>query len=113
MDRVIPVVVIKDVQDTEPTLQALRDGGINTAEITFRTDCAAEAIRTLFIVYSKKLFLSNEWRKLFCEIAANFSVFTATRTPAAKTHNKCRTGKITILSAEYTRLFIIGTRPPA
>ena len=44
MDRVIPVVVIKDVQDTEPTLQALRDGGINTAEITFRTACAKQAI---------------------------------------------------------------------
>lgn len=44
MDRVIPVVVIKNVQDTEPTLQALRDGGINTAEITFRTACAKQAI---------------------------------------------------------------------
>lgn len=44
MDRVIPVVVIKDLQDTEPTLKALRDGGINTAEITFRTACAKEAI---------------------------------------------------------------------
>ena len=44
MDRVIPVVVIKNLQDTEPTLKALRDGGINTAEITFRTSCAKEAI---------------------------------------------------------------------
>ena len=44
MDRVIPVVVIKDVADTEKTLSALREGGINTAEITFRTACAKEAI---------------------------------------------------------------------
>ena len=44
MDRVIPGVVIKDVADTEKTLSALREGGINTAEITFRTACAAEAI---------------------------------------------------------------------
>ena len=44
MDRVIPVVVIKDVADTEKTLSALREGGINTAEITFRTAFAAEAI---------------------------------------------------------------------
>ena len=44
MDRIIPVVVIKDVADTEKTLSALRNGGINTAEITFRTACAAEAI---------------------------------------------------------------------
>ncbi len=44
MDKVIPVVVIKDVNDTIPTLQALIDGGINCAEITFRTVCAKEAI---------------------------------------------------------------------
>ena len=44
MDKLIPVVVIKDVADTEKTLSALRAGGINCAEITFRTACAAEAI---------------------------------------------------------------------
>lgn len=44
MDKVIPVVVIKDEKDTVPTLKALKDGGINCAEITFRTACAAEAI---------------------------------------------------------------------
>lgn len=44
MDKVIPVVVIKDVNDTIPTLKALKEGGINCAEITFRTACAAEAI---------------------------------------------------------------------
>lgn len=44
MDKVIPVVVIKDVKDTVSTLKALKDGGINCAEITFRTACAAEAI---------------------------------------------------------------------
>lgn len=44
MDKIIPVVVIKDVKDTIPTLKALKDGGINCAEITFRTACAAEAI---------------------------------------------------------------------
>lgn len=44
MDKVIPVVVIKNVEDTIPTLKALKDGGINCAEITFRTACAAQAI---------------------------------------------------------------------
>ncbi len=44
MDKIIPVVVIKDIKDTVPTLKALKDGGINCAEITFRTACAAEAI---------------------------------------------------------------------
>lgn len=45
MDRVIPVVVIKDVNETEKTLSALRAGGINCAEITFRTACAEESIK--------------------------------------------------------------------
>ena len=44
MDKIIPVVVIKEIEDTIPTLKALKDGGINCAEITFRTACAAEAI---------------------------------------------------------------------
>ena len=43
--RVLPVVVIKELDDTIPTLQALLDGGIPAAEITFRTACAADAIR--------------------------------------------------------------------
>lgn len=44
MDKLIPVVVIKDVNETEKTLSALRAGGVNCAEITFRTACAEEAI---------------------------------------------------------------------
>lgn len=44
MDKLIPVVVIKDVNETEKTLSALRAGGINCAEITFRTACAEETI---------------------------------------------------------------------
>ena len=44
MDKVIPVVVIKELADTIPTLKALQEGGVNCAEITFRTACAAEAI---------------------------------------------------------------------
>ena len=42
---VIPVVVIRSPEETLPTLSALREGGIPVAEITFRTSCAAEAIR--------------------------------------------------------------------
>ena len=45
MDKLIPVVVIKDVNETEKTLSALRAGGVNCAEITFRTAGAEEAIQ--------------------------------------------------------------------
>lgn len=41
----VPVVVIKDLAETVPTLKALMNAGIPTAEITFRTACAADAIR--------------------------------------------------------------------
>lgn len=42
--RVLPVVVIKELEETVPTLRALMEGGVPAAEITFRTACAAEAI---------------------------------------------------------------------
>lgn len=44
MDRFIPVVVIKELGETERILTALKTVDINCAEITFRTACAAEAI---------------------------------------------------------------------
>ena len=44
MDKLIPVVVIKELGETDKILTALKKSGINCAEITFRTACAAEAI---------------------------------------------------------------------
>ena len=45
MEKCIPVVVIKELSETDKILTALKNNGIYTAEITFRTACAAEAIR--------------------------------------------------------------------
>ena len=44
MDKRIPVVVIKELSETDKILTALKNNGIMCAEITFRTACAAEAI---------------------------------------------------------------------
>ena len=44
MEKYIPVVVIKEMSETDKILKALKNNGINCAEITFRTACAAEAI---------------------------------------------------------------------
>ena len=44
MERFIPVVVIKEMSETDTILTALKNSDINCAEITFRTACAAEAI---------------------------------------------------------------------
>ena len=44
MQKFIPVVVIKEMAETDKILTALKNSGIMCAEITFRTACAAEAI---------------------------------------------------------------------
>ncbi len=44
MERYIPVVVIKELSETDKILTALKNVGINCAEITYRTACAKEAI---------------------------------------------------------------------
>ena len=44
MGKYIPVVVIKELSETDKILSALKADGINCAEITFRTACAEEAI---------------------------------------------------------------------
>ena len=45
MDKYIPVVVIKELDEVDKILLALKANNINCAEITFRTACAAEAIK--------------------------------------------------------------------
>ena len=40
----VPVIKITDVNNAVPLAKALADGGLNCAEITFRTACAKEAI---------------------------------------------------------------------
>ena len=44
MQKYIPVVVIKEMGETDKILTALKKSGFMCAEITFRTACAAEAI---------------------------------------------------------------------
>jgi len=45
MEKYIPVVVIKELEEVDKILPALKVNGINCAEITFRTACAKEAIK--------------------------------------------------------------------
>ena len=44
MEKFIPVVVIKDLAEVDKILTALKNNNINCAEITFRTQCAQQAI---------------------------------------------------------------------
>ena len=45
MAKKIPVVVIKEIEETDKILTALKADGIDCAEITFRTACAEDAIK--------------------------------------------------------------------
>jgi 2-dehydro-3-deoxyphosphogluconate aldolase/(4S)-4-hydroxy-2-oxoglutarate aldolase len=45
MEKFVPVVVIKEMSETDKILTALQNADINCAEITFRTAFAAEAIK--------------------------------------------------------------------
>jgi 2-dehydro-3-deoxyphosphogluconate aldolase/(4S)-4-hydroxy-2-oxoglutarate aldolase len=44
---IIPVVVLDDAKDAEPLGQALMEGGLPCAEVTFRTAAAEESIRIM------------------------------------------------------------------
>ena len=44
---VIPVIVAEEVDTVRPLGDALKDGGLPVAEVTFRTAAAAEALRLL------------------------------------------------------------------
>lgn len=44
---IIPVIVIEDAKHAAPLADALADGGLPCAEITFRTDAAVEALRKM------------------------------------------------------------------
>ena len=44
---IVPVVVLNDAKDAEPLAQALCNGGLPCAEVTFRTDAAEESIRIM------------------------------------------------------------------
>lgn len=53
--QLVPVVVINNLDDALPTMEALIRGGLPVAEITFRTACAEEALKLLTKTYPEAL----------------------------------------------------------
>ncbi len=45
--RIVPVAVINRVEDAVPLAKILREAGINLIEVTFRTEAASDAIRSI------------------------------------------------------------------
>ncbi len=52
---VVPVVVLHDAKDAEPLAEALVEGGLPCAEVTFRTEAAEESIRCMAAKYPEML----------------------------------------------------------
>ena len=65
MEKYIPVVVIKELSETDKILSALKADGINCAEITFRTACAREAIEYACRKYPEfQTYFNHIWKEL-------------------------------------------------
>ena len=89
MEKFIPVVVIKELSETDKILTALKNNDINTAEITFRTACAAEAIRYAVKNYPDMeigagTVINGEQCKAALEAGATFIVSPGLSPDAAK-----------------------------
>ena len=53
--KIVPVVVLHDAKDAVPLAQALVDGGLPVAEVTFRTDAAEASIREIAKAFPEML----------------------------------------------------------
>ncbi|MEZ8993929.1 bifunctional 4-hydroxy-2-oxoglutarate aldolase/2-dehydro-3-deoxy-phosphogluconate aldolase [Vibrio sp. 10N.222.54.A1] len=77
--KVIPVIAINKVEDAIPLGKALVDNGMPCAEITFRTECAADAIAAMRQAYPDMLIgagtvLTNEQVDQAIEAGVDFIV---------------------------------------
>ena len=52
---IVPVVVLEDAKDAAPLANALIEGGLPCAEVTFRTACAEECIKIMAAQYPEML----------------------------------------------------------
>lgn len=53
--KVVPVVVFNSMDEVRPKLKAMVEGGLPIAEITYRTACAGEAIKTAVAEFPEML----------------------------------------------------------
>ncbi len=93
MEKYVPVVVIKELSETDKILTALKNNGINTAEITFRTACAQEAIAYAVKNYPEMnigagTVINGEQCKAALKAGAQFIVSPGLSVEVAKICNK-------------------------
>lgn len=102
--KVIPVVKIDDAKDALPLANALVNGGLPCAEVTFRTEAAAEAIRQMKENYPEMLsgagtVLTTEQVDKALEAGAEFIVSPGLN---PKTVNYCKEKQVPILTEVAT-----------
>ena len=76
---IVPVVKLNDPQKAIPLCNALLAGGINVAEVTFRTSCAAQVIKTISstlpeMIVGAGTIINVEQAKTAIECGAKFIV---------------------------------------
>ena len=76
---IIPVIKINDAKKAVPLAKALIDGGLNAAEVTFRTDAAEESIRAISQAYPDMIIgagtvLTTDQAKRALDAGAKFIV---------------------------------------
>ena len=52
---ILPVIAVNDIENALPLAQACLESGLNAIEVTYRTDCAAEALKRIKEKYPQML----------------------------------------------------------
>jgi len=111
---VIPVVALEDVAHAVPLAIALREGGIDVAEITLRTSCAVECIREVAqksegVCVGAGTVLTPEQVDLAVEAGADFIVSPGFDLAVAR---RCRARRVLYLPgvATPTEVMLATTR---
>ena len=78
---IVPVVVLNDPKDAEPLAQALCDGGLPCAEVTFRTDAAEESIRIISEKFPNMLVGAGTVLTTISSFSLGSSAASSTSTP--------------------------------
>ena len=102
--KLVPVVVFKTIAEVNPTMDALKAGGITVAEICFRTDCAEEALIKAIKEYPDMLIgagtvINLEQAKKALNAGAKFIVSPGTNEEIIKL---CKEKNITYLPGVVT-----------
>jgi len=102
--KVVPVIKVDDIADAVPMGQALKAGSVDVLEITFRTACAAEAIREVCksvegVCVGAGTVLSPEQVDIAVDGGADFIVSPGFDPAVA---NRCRARKVLYLPGVVT-----------